>query len=125
MTGDYVWWVDDDRFAVALDNGDGTHTALQTSGDQFLLYCKKEYADLGSDLGDLEAEDDLPAVFHSAIVDGAIADGYALPSKDKSMLGLFEGRFISGVARGQEWASHERVGDSFAGAAYNIFQVDA
>lgn len=123
MTGDYVWWVDDDRLGIALDNGDGTYTALANTGDSILLYCKKTYQDLGTAAGDLDNEDDLPSQFHMAIVDGAIAEGYKLPGRDKGMLALFEGQFAAGVARGQEYASHERVGDNFKAAAYNIFEV--
>lgn len=124
MTGDYVWWVDNDQIVVGYDNGDGTYTAPQVDGVAIKVYCHLTYDDFTSTTGSLSTACPLPEVFHRYIVDGAIAEGYALPGTDKGMLMLFEQRFRDGIARAQQYSSRDRVKDDMAAAPYNIFQVD-
>jgi len=123
MTGSFVWWTDNDLLVVGYDNGDGTYTAPQESGNTIRLYCNKTYDEFTSTSNSLLEACPLPELFHRYIVDGAIAEGYALPGTDKGMLMLFEQRFRDGIARAQQYSSRERVKDDMAPAPYNIFQV--
>lgn len=125
MTGDFVWWTDNDEIVIGYDNGDGTYTAPAESGNIINIYCHKTYDEFTTDTGALGDACPLPSIFHRYIVDGAIAEGYSLPNTDKGMLVLFEQKFRQGIARGQEYSSRERVKDDAKPSPYNIFQVDA
>lgn len=123
MSGDFVWWTDNDQVVIGYDNGDGTYTAPQDSGNTIRLYCHKTYDEFTSTAGSLSDACPLPEIFHRYIVDGAIAEGYTLPGTDKGMLALFEQRFLQGIGRAQQYSSRERVKDDMAPAPYSIFQV--
>lgn len=124
MTGEMLWWVDNDNIVVALDNGDGTYTAPSESGLNVRVYCTKEWDDIDTTASALHVEDALPSAFHMDIVNGVIADCYMLPGKQNQRAAEFEYHFRAGVARAQEYASRERTQDGVRPASCFLFGVD-
>jgi hypothetical protein len=125
MTGEYLWWIDNDSLVIGLDNGDGTYTAPAVDGNAIRAYCTRFPDALTNSTGSHLTQIPLPEQFHMAIIDGAIADGYLLPGGVPGMYSLFEQKYLKGVVDGQVYASRQRSGDWARPKKCNLFEVEA
>jgi len=118
---EYVWWVDDNKIAVAYADGAGNYAAAPAD-KVVLLYAKKLIPDLGINNTAWEDEDaSIPSQFHKYIVDGVISELYLRPDGNAGLSDRFQLRFNKGIAEAAIYSSRENVGDWIKPADYGIF----
>jgi hypothetical protein len=118
---EYVWWVDDNKIAIAYTDGDGTYST-PPEGKIVLLYAKKLTQDLNTSDDTWEAENKIiPSQFHKYIVDGVIAELYLRPDGNAALSDRFQMRFNKGVAEATIYANRGNVSDWIKPADYGIF----
>jgi hypothetical protein len=117
---DKVWWVDEGRLCVAVDNGDGTFSAL-TGATQILAYCNKIPSDLGADVGPASDEGVVPAPFINAVLYRVIAEGYELPGGNVDKAMYFDHKYASYLRAAKDYASNEGVTGPRTALNHSIF----
>lgn len=118
---EHVWWVDDNKIAVAYTDGTGNYIAAP-SEKTVLLYAKKSVDDISLSDDSWTSEDtSIPSQFHKYIVDGVVSELYLRPGGDAGLSDRFQLKFNKGVSEAVIYSSRENVGDWIKPADYGIF----
>lgn len=97
-----VWWVDNGKIGIGVDDGSGTISALSTAGETIYVEGIGDYPDiLIGDLTDFTDEEAIPAEYHMALASAVIGQLYLTPGKDARMSQVFMNEYERAIALAQ------------------------
>lgn len=105
----WKWWTSNGKFAFAYNSGSG-FSAPTVDDETVYLDCVCSYPDLSIST-DLDDEDPLPPEFHMTIVNAVIGQLHLMPGKDQRAAAAFLSMAERDIARAQEKAANDGVGD--------------
>mgnify|MGYP001285934414 CR=1 FL=1 len=119
----HVWWIERDAIAIAKNSATDTTTNYVSVSEvkQVNVHAVKKDEDfVASGTGIILSESpSIPAEFHEALANYAIAKGYELKPELIKMAGYFRSLFNDDVREGKRYANKGRDG-----TAYNIIPQD-